>query len=108
MVEIARIALRTGHSGTSAGAGMLAIPRCVGMVSHTQPVSSQRVHFISGGSRRWAGHRCAPGEYNCRAGHGYRRFHRKNSAPWCLAFATVVDGASACSAYFAYLSSLHK
>jgi len=32
MVEIARIALRAGHSGTSAGAGMVAIPRRVGMV----------------------------------------------------------------------------
>jgi hypothetical protein len=38
MVEIARIALRAGHSGTSAGAGILAIPRCVGMV-FTYPAS---------------------------------------------------------------------
>jgi hypothetical protein len=38
MVEIARIALRAGHSGTSAGAGTLAIPRRVGMV-FTYPAS---------------------------------------------------------------------
>jgi hypothetical protein len=38
MVEIARIALRAGHSCTSAGAGILAIPRRVGMV-FTYPAS---------------------------------------------------------------------
>ena len=38
MVEVARIALRAGHSGTSAGAGILAIPRRVGMV-FTYPAS---------------------------------------------------------------------
>jgi hypothetical protein len=38
MVEIAWIALRAGHSGTSAGAGMFAIPRRVGMV-FTYPAS---------------------------------------------------------------------
>jgi hypothetical protein len=38
MVEIARIALRAGHSSTSTGAGILAIPRRVGMV-FTYPAS---------------------------------------------------------------------
>jgi hypothetical protein len=39
MVEIARIALRAGHSGISAGAGTLAIPRRVGM-AFTYPAAS--------------------------------------------------------------------
>ena len=38
MVEIARIALRAGHSSTSTGAGMYAIPRRVGM-AFTYPAS---------------------------------------------------------------------
>jgi hypothetical protein len=47
MVQIARIALRAGHPGTSAGAGMFAIPRRVGMV-FTYPaaiLAKQAIHL---------------------------------------------------------------
>ena len=48
MVEIARIALRTGHSGTSAVAGVLAFPRSIGM-AFTHPaaiLAKQAIHLV--------------------------------------------------------------
>ena len=82
MVEIARIALRAGQSGTSAGAGMVAIPRRV-VMAFTYPASvlakgavhQRRIPSVA------LPHRCAPGKYSCRAAHGYRRFSHRGNAP---------------------------